>query len=147
METQLPPNLHLDYTVLRENESLDGIKVVDHHLLWQINHIAKQRTWSEVRKLYHWICMRVADFLEDRRSKIKSSLINGRYKLNNKPTQQDMEKIQSCTSVDDIMEIIGISEQWIDVSYLDNFLHYMTDPFSRDMHIAELWLDRYKQLL
>ena len=147
METQLPPNLHLDYTVLQQNELLDGIKEVDHHLQWQINRIAKLRTWSEVRRLYNWICMRVADSLEDRRSKIMSSIINDRYKLNNKPTQQDMEKIQSCTSVDDIMHIIGISEQWIDVSYLEDFLRYMADPYSPGMHRAELWLDRYKQLL
>ena len=142
----MPPDRHANYTVLR-NESLDGINVVNDHLLWQIKRITQQKTWSAVCKLYRWICKRVADSLEDRRSKIQSSIINDCSKLNGRLTQDDLEKIRSCTSVDDIMEIVGISNQWLDVSHLEEFFYDMSDPLAPGVRRAELWLDNYKQLL
>ena len=142
----MPPDRHANYTVLR-NESLDGINVVNDHLLWQIKRITQQKTWSAVRKLYRWICKRVADFLEDRRSKIQSSIINDCSECNGRLTQDDLDKIQSCTSVDDIMEIIGISKQWLDVGYLEAFFHDMADPLAPGVRRAKLLLDNYKQLL
>lgn len=117
-------------------------------MLWQINRIAEQRTWDPVRKLYLWICTRVADMLQGRLPNIKVS-INNQYRLKCSPydklTQQDLEKIRLCALVDEIMQIVGISEQWLDVSYLEHFIHDMADPPTVD--ITELRLNRYKQLL
>ena len=154
MDIQLLRNQPQDYQGLRQNEPLDCIKEVDHHLEYQINRIAKQKKWSvsKVRWLYQWVCKRVADSLTDRLPQIKVSIKN-HYSAKDIPymydrlTQQDLEDILSCTSVDHIMLIVGISKEWLDVSYLEEFFHDMADPLVPDMGRAVLWLDRYKQLL
>ena len=122
--------------------------MVDDHLAWHINRIfTEERTWSAVRKLYLWLCQRVAESLSDQLPQIKLS-IDDHYSLNNAPydklTQQDLESIQSCTSVYRIMQIAGISKQWLDISYLNGFYYDMADPAPSRVG---LWLDRYKQLL
>ena len=117
-------------------------------MLWQINRIAEDKTWDPVRKLYLWICRRVADLLKGCLPDIKGS-IDGHYTIKCSPydklTQQDLEKIRSCASVAQIMQIVGISKQWLDVSYLEHFIRDMADPPTVDR--TELWLNRYKQLL
>ena len=117
-------------------------------MLWWINHIAEKRTWEPVCKLYLWICTRVADLLQGRLPNIKVS-IDDQYGLKCSPydklTQQDLENIQSCALVAEIMRIVGISKQWLDVSYLEHFIRDMADLPTVD--ITELWLNRYKQLL
>ena len=152
METQLQPVPvpFKDCSVLRQNESLSGVEVVDSHLVWQIEDIAKQRTWSAVHCLYRWVCSRVADSLQDRLPQIKVS-VNEHSRYNYPPydklSHQDLQNIQSCDSVDGIMQIVGILEQWIDVSYLEKFLHNMANPLAPSFQMARLWLFRYKQLL
>ena len=145
METQPLALQFKDYKVLRQNESLE---VVDRNLVLILQRIAKQRKWSAVHYLYRWVCKRIADSLKDRLPQIKVS-VDEHYIYKDTPydllTQADMEKIRSCTTVDHIMQIIGISKHWLDVSYLEEFYHDMADPL--EPSLAELWLDRYKQVL
>lgn len=137
---QSPPR-QCDYIVQRRMESLEEM---DRFWRRYINSIAQQRTWSAVRKLYCWVCKRVADALKSRLPQIKVSISN-QDPAYDKLTQQDLEEIRSCTTVDGIMQIVGISKQWVDVSYLDEFYYDMADPL--EPSIAELYIDRYKQLV
>ena len=142
-----------NYRGLQHNETFDGIKVVDEHLEWLINHIAKERKWpsSAVHQLYHWVCKRVADSLDDRLAKIKVSVKHHCTSIKDPPydrvSEEDLKCILSCTSVDHIMMIIGISQKWFDVSFLEGFFCEMADPLAPSKPITMLWLDRYKQLL
>ena len=145
MEIESPPLQFKDHKVLRQSEQLE---MVDRNLVLILRRIAKQRKWSAVHNLYRWICKRIADSLEGRLAKIKVS-VDEHYSYKDTPydllTQADMEMIRSSTTVDQIMQIVGISKHWLDVSYLEEFYHDMADPL--EPSLAELWLDRYKQLL
>ena len=150
VQLQLPPDQHKGGKGLRRNELLDAIEVVDHELERQILRMAQESDWSAVHRLYRWICKRVADSLKDRLPQIKVS-INDDYTFKSAPydrlTQQDLESILSCDTVDHIMQKVGISKQWLNVSYLEEFIDDMADPLAPSVHITRLWLNRYKQLL
>ena len=151
MQVQLQWRLdQQDGKILQQKELLDVIREADHQLAKQIDRFTEQGNWSAVHRLYRWVCDRVADCLDERLHRIKIS-IHEHCVYNcppyNKLTKQELEQIQSCKSVKHIMQIVGISEQWLNISCLVNFFSEMADPMVPKVYVTELWLDRYKQLL
>ena len=148
VEIQAPAPQFKDPKLLRQNESLEK---VDRMLVLKIRRIARQRKrrWFAVRNLYRLVCRRFADSLDGRLAKIKFRVHENyidKYTPYDMLTQTDMKMIRSCTTVDHIMHIVGISKQWLDVSYLEEFYIDMADH-QEESSLAELWLYRYKQLL
>ena len=143
-----PPE-ELQSLLLQQRKSLDGIGVMDDHMIYRIYRIAqaRRRSWGAVRKLYKWLCKCVANYLEEPLHDIKISVVDhcksGDFPYG-KRSRQDLENIQSCSSVYGIMEIVKILEQWLDISYLDEFYHDMANPLNQTVLSN---IDGYKQLL